>query len=357
MRGGEYYECDGKAMIEKVMNNGNVVYEKEFSCLDGKYYMFQKREANKDGSTFTYTEYYPSGKISKKYGMTFNLNKLGPYMDYYENGNVKESGNYIKTENYNSVMDGHFYSIGEKKDTLYSVWFDNNYPVMGRFYYENGKLKDYIKLTDDNESQIVRHYDDKGTLERSSIFRAFPVSKECPDGTEVLNRKDPISKSGSCERNIYNPYDLNADLNRDNSEIFLEIDSIFENGTLKSVDVQLPYQYENDFGKTINSVVSANIKKEIDDQNNITAKRNLFYKKSLDVVKDIRSKFFVNNAVVKKNIYNAINKILKDYLYGDHYVMEGRFTRTDDTRLGTPGYKYSHFLKPITLYYTDYLSL
>lgn len=366
MRGGEYFECDGKPMNEKMMNKGNVVYEKEYACVNGNYYMFQKREANKDGVGFTYTEFYPSGKISKKYGRTYYLDKLGPYIDYYENGSIKEAGNYLKTQNYNGLMNGHFYAIGEKKDTLYSVWFDKNYPVMGRFYYTNGKVKDFIKLTDDYQTQIVRHFDENGNLTRSSIFRAFDIELKCGSGIIAKNRKDAMNIGDDCLKDLYNPFDLDAEKNNNKDMIYLEIDSVFENSTLKKVEKFYPYSYKNEYGVIKRGSLSESMKHEIDSQNNIAVLKNQFYREAESAVAYLKSKFveIVKSQyqefekVTKKQLYNAFGAVYQNFIFGNMIVVQNDISRMTTTQNGLyTGKDMTHIFYNPGLYYTDYLPL
>jgi antitoxin component YwqK of YwqJK toxin-antitoxin module len=366
MRGGEYFECDGKPMVEKMMNKGDVVYEKEFACSNGGYYMFRKREANKDGVGFTYTEYYPSGKISKKYGLTYYLDKLGAYTDYYENGSIKEAGNYLKTENYNALMNGHFYAIGENKDTQYSVWFDKNYPVMGRFYYPNGKVKDFIKLSDDYQSQIVRHFDENGNLTRSSLFRAFEVDLKCGGGVLAKNRKDAMNIGDACLKDLYNPFDLDAEKNMNKDLIYLEIDSVFENSSLKSIEKFYPYSYKNDYGVIKRGGLPEKMKNEIDSQNNIIEMKNQFYRQTEAAVAYLKSKYVETikgqyetfDKVKKKQIYNAFGAVYQDFIFGNMYVIKNEISRMTTTQSGLyAGKKVTHIFSIPSLYYTDYLML
>ena len=370
MRGGEYFKCDGKPMIEKMMKKGNVVYEKEYACDNGKYYMFQKREANEDGSypTFTYTEFYTSGKISKKYGLTYNLDKLGPYTDYYENGSIKGAGNYLKTQNSNGLMNGHFYEIGENKDTLYSVWFDKNYPVVGRFYYPNGKVKDFIKLADDYQSQIVRHFDENENLTRSSIFRAYDIELKCGGGIIAKNRKDAMNIGDDCLKDLYNPFDLDAERNNTKDLIYLEIDSVFENSILKSVEKFYPYSYKNDYNVIKRGSLSESMNHEIDSQNNITVLKNQFYREAESAVAYLKSKFVEIVAgtqyrgeyekVEKKHLYNAFGAVYQDFLFGNMTVVQNEISRMTTTQNGLyAGNDMIHIFYNLGLFYTDYLPL
>jgi antitoxin component YwqK of YwqJK toxin-antitoxin module len=328
MRGGEYFECDGKPMNEKMMNKGNVVYEKEYACVNGNYYMFQKREANKkepdsERQSFTHTEYYTNGKIAKKYGV-WGYYKVGPYIEYYENGNVKESGNYSVPKYVTQLMNGHFYAMGENRDTQYSVWFDKNYPVVGRFYHPNGKVKDFVKLSDDYESQIIRHFDENENLIRSSIYRAFQQNLNCTDGVEVKNRKEAMGRYDDCY-SFYNPYDLSAEKNDTKDMIYLEIDSVFENSTLKKVEKFYPYSYKNEYGVIKRGSLSESMKHEIDSQNNIAVLKNQFYREAESAVAYLKSKFVETvksqyqdyEKVTNKHIYNAFGAVYQDFLFGN----------------------------------------
>jgi antitoxin component YwqK of YwqJK toxin-antitoxin module len=369
MRDGQYKECDGKPMVEKMMKNGDEVVVKEYSCSDGNYYMFQKREANKkepnsDRQSYTYTEYYPSGKIAKKYGV-WGSYKVGSYIEYYENGNVKEVGNYSVPKYVTQLVNGHFYAIGENRDTQYSVWFDKNYPVIGRFYYPNGKVKDFIKLTDDYESQIIRHFDENGNLTRSSIYRAFAENLNCAGGVVVKNRREAMEKYDDCY-SFYNPYDFTSEKNDEKDLIYLETDSIFENSTLKSVEKFYPYSYKNDYGVIKRGALPEKIKNEIDSQNNIAEMKNQFYRQTEAAVAYLKSKFVepvkaqyqTYESVNKKHIYNAFGAVYQDFIFGNMYVVKNEISRMTTTQSGLySGKKVTHIFSIPGLYYTDYLML
>jgi antitoxin component YwqK of YwqJK toxin-antitoxin module len=82
----------------------------------------------------TITEYYESGEIKSvgavdEFHREFNNYRVGPWKEFYENGNLKAYGNY-KLDTYTQcctggVCDG-FYSF------KYGEW---------NYYYDNGKLK------------------------------------------------------------------------------------------------------------------------------------------------------------------------------------------------------------------------
>ena len=360
MRDGQYKECDGKPMVEKMMKNGDEVVVKEYSCSDGNYYMFQKREANKkepnsDRQSYTYTEYYPSGKIAKKYGV-WGSYKVGPYIEYYENGNVKEVGNYSVPKYVTQLVNGHFYAIGENRDTQYSVWFDKNYPVIGRFYYPNGKVKDFIKLTDDYESQIIRHFDENGNLTRSSIYRAFAENLNCAGGVVVKNRREAMEKYDDCY-SFYNPFDFTSEKNDEKDLIYLEIDSIFENSTLKSVEKFYPYSYRSEYGGLKRGALPEQMKNEIESQNKTILSKNHFYRQSEAAVSYLRSKYVVNNTITKKHIYNAFGAVLQDFIFGNSYVVKNKLTASSNTEVASLGRTETHiFIQPV-LYYNDYMPL
>lgn len=78
---------------------------------------------------FQQTAYYPSGKIWFVHNL-WDLQRVGPYKEWYENGNLKTEGQYVEPEKhgYRTIKTGRW------------IYYDENGKLVKEEWYEDDKL-------------------------------------------------------------------------------------------------------------------------------------------------------------------------------------------------------------------------
>lgn len=164
----EYY--DNGQLKEKWINN--------YHSLEGPYESYFKNGQLKEKATYKhyksvsvyhgdYKLYYKNGQIKAK-GVFKNGLKFGLFEKFYENGQLRERGNYI-FKDWNSI--GNLKLYYEDADLKYHNHLDEaKYEVPdilhGIFesYYENGILKERANYSDGEKDGTCLLYDEDGKL-------------------------------------------------------------------------------------------------------------------------------------------------------------------------------------------------
>jgi hypothetical protein len=310
----ETVNCGGKPMVEKYYDEGNQLWEKEYKCADGIYWLYKKVEKNNEGG-YNYQTWHSNGKTEDKY-MTVAYRgyerRHGYSVSYYKNGKIQEAGNY----EYGSKV-GHHFKTFDDNDTQSSYWYMSGEIFRGYKKDEYGNISEYIKTNDSFTEQYVRTYSN-GILKEATIRRTFPFYYSCSvyEGEEKpQNRLDILRLGGKCGM-AANPFNGGDDS-------YLAIDSIFSDGKFQKVykNVYLKVPNTGNNSEPEYKVFADTTVEQIGEINQKIKLNNSYYNAMAEAVLAINRLYVKGGVVKKRKIYNAFQEILNEYNYGPQCII------------------------------------
>jgi antitoxin component YwqK of YwqJK toxin-antitoxin module len=170
---------------------------------------FEMRLVDKKNDIYEYKGHYKDGKlqsIGQLKGLGDNIvssDKIGEWMFYHENGELKSTGNYKdgyqvgewkfyhvngslkeigKYKDYLPLTEGKYPPIkGEKVGEWKTYFDDGKLEILGNYqhdkmvgewkrYYNNGKLRDVVHYTEGKPSGLWKNYSESGELLSSKNY-------------------------------------------------------------------------------------------------------------------------------------------------------------------------------------------
>lgn len=211
---GKFIECQvtGKNMVfnssgKKIME-GNFAYQSSNFIVDDLFYGSSDISAVLDGFGIVY---YDNGKVKEKGNfLRGNLQKEGEI--YYPNGNIEYKGNfkivniynnmdyYDHTLNLNSVFDGNgklYYKNGKIKYD--GCFLNGKYDGYGMEYYKNGILKYKGEFKRGLKEGIGKLYDVQGKMLKEDYFNEY--TQKLNEYTENFDYDEMINEfeEGLCD--------------------------------------------------------------------------------------------------------------------------------------------------------------
>jgi antitoxin component YwqK of YwqJK toxin-antitoxin module len=214
-----FVTCYGKAMFERQYNKGEIVWEKDYNCVNKKQVLESKLEKLSSGK-WKFTKYYPSGKIDEAALMeTSNGPRIGQIESYFENGKVAISGKYEKGHPH-----GMWYSFSETGDTLEFVNYYYGVEIEGKYLTTDKKLFRTITVDENWAERVAINYDEQGNITRKIITETLPFKEgyECSD-IPFKSRKEYASSGINCSS-------LDRDPFSSGTESYTKFDIHYDNG-------------------------------------------------------------------------------------------------------------------------------
>ena len=155
-------------------------------------YMYEEWQETKQGNIVgSFKEFYISGKLKKEIAYSNSGIKDGKYISYYENGQIKEKGNYQKGNKTGLWkqwhLNGQIASSGKhegwKKVGPWKLWYDNGQLKDSTHYtdgkaigaskkwHQNGNLLSSGNYSKDKKEGIWKYWHDNGKLQMKGLYK------------------------------------------------------------------------------------------------------------------------------------------------------------------------------------------
>jgi len=223
-REGREIYCYGKALSERVMEDGKIISEKYYSCDNNSNYLVYSKKLISP-NLYENITYHKNGKLNEKFNEnSFFQKEKGMYERFYENGRLAEKG-MIDNGKF-----GKWIGFYENGDTMYISTSIAGFECYFKKFYAENKIE-YVQYMDDNFENISKiEYYQNGNLKSEKLSKTFPFKFECTSKVMPKNWRELAEQRILCAGQSYSPFEnsyiVSEKKYNENGELISEIKNV-----------------------------------------------------------------------------------------------------------------------------------